>query len=254
MSTKKSKTLLLTSYFSIKEHPNSPQDSHVVGRNNDGKVFNNSFDYIAPWYKSITDLKLNGIIVHDNLSESFCQKHTNDFVTFIKVDQSDWSNLDYRWMCYEKIVEKNIDYDNVFMTDCSDVCVVKDPDELIKNYREFDFFACRDSINLCDFPYMNFHENFNLEDKVWFMLNQNNLELINMGVIGGKLDRVMKFLNIYNNFRLSIGAKDFGQADMFCGQYVFRKLLSEYKTMIGYPACSEFKKYQNDRKERLLYP
>ena len=38
--------------LSKKIHPTSPQDSHVVGIKNDGRI-ENSFSYIKDWYNSI---------------------------------------------------------------------------------------------------------------------------------------------------------------------------------------------------------
>lgn len=38
-------------------------------------------------------------------------------------------------------------------------------------------------------------------------------------------------------------------ADMWIGQYVFRHLLVDKKLLIGYPFTSDFKQYQNDRKD-----
>lgn len=242
-------SVILTSYFTKKEHPNSIHDTHVIGRGNDGKVSNNRFEYIQPWYDSINQIDVHGVIFHDDLSDDFCNQYSNDKITFVKVEESKWSNLDYRWMCYEKFIKQKDNYENIFMTDCSDVSVVKDPSQLVRDESEIDLFVGKDSIKLSQFGYLNFHDRFGLEDKVWFMLNMNRLDLINMGIIGGGRDNVLHFLSIYNDFRLSLGAPEFGQADMYCGQYVFRILLQDKSIMIGYPVCSEFKQYQNDRED-----
>jgi hypothetical protein len=242
-------TLVLTSYFSSKKHPNSEQDLHVIGRNENGFVDQNSFDYIKTWYHSILRSSSKGVIFYDQLSKDFINEYSTDQINFVKVKRSNWSNLDYRWMCYEEYLENNTSYENVFLTDCSDVKVVQNPSKLIEDYKDIDLFLCKDSIKLCDFPYMSFHNHFELNDKVWFLLNQNNLDLINMGVVGGKRNKVLNFLEIYNSFRKSIGSPEFDTADMFCGQYAFRYLLRDYNFIIGEPVCSEFKKYQNDRKD-----
>lgn len=241
-------TALLTSYFSKKVHPNSPSDSHVVGRNPDGRVSNNEISYIEPWYKSVNKLDVNGFVFHDDLSDQFVKDYTTDQIKFIKVEPSIWSNLDYRWICYESfLAEKNFDY--VFLTDCSDVTVVKDPATLCEEMSDYDYFLCEDSIMLGQFPYLDFHQHFNLDNSVWFMLNQNNLKLINMGVVGGNYENVMHFLKTFNTCRQKIGKPEFAEADMFVGQYVFRALLAKKKLLLGDPVCSEFKKYQNGRKD-----
>jgi len=239
---------ILTSYFSKKKHPNSPQDNYVVGRNADGCVSNNEINYIKPWYELADKLKLNGFVFHDNLSDEFVEQYTTDKIKFIRVEDSQYSNLDYRWICYEKFLEDNF-YDYIFLTDCSDVSIVQNPLNLFLEFQEIDYFVCNDSIKLNQFPYLEFHQKCNLENLVWFMINHEHLELINMGVIGADYQNIKLFLNSYNTEREKIGRPEFGHADMFLGQYIFRSILSNKSIMIGEPVCSEFKKFQNDRKD-----
>jgi len=239
---------VLTSYFTKKKHPNSPNDSHVVGRGEDGFVHNNEFSYIEDWYNSVSELGINGYIFHDGLTEEFCSSHESEKIKFIKVEDSDWSNLDYRWVCYRDFL-KNNKFESVFLTDCSDVKVVKNPELVISEFPEVDLFVCKDTLRLSQFPYMSFHREFGLDDAMWFMLNQNNIDLINMGVIGGSSDNINLFLDSYVSFRSEIGRKEFAEADMFVGQYVFRRILKDKKLLIGEPFCSEFKQYQNDRED-----
>ena len=47
-----------------------------------------------------------------------------------------------------------------------------------------DYFACKDSIKLNQFPYTNIHEKIGWDDTLMFMLNEKDWDLINMGVIG----------------------------------------------------------------------
>jgi len=241
--------IVLASYFSKKKHPNEPGDTHVVGRNSQGFVDSNTYEYIKPWYDSLISNDQDGVLFHDNLSKDFVNKYQNDTIKFIKVEDSKWSNLDYRWMCYETFLNNN-EFDNVFMTDCSDVTLVQPLHTLIDKHKDVSYFACNDSISLAQFSfYMNFHQSFNLPDRVWFLLNQQRLKLINMGVIGCNYKNALKFLKIYNEFRVSLASPEIGNLDMACGQYVFRRLLKDKKILIGEPFCSEFKKYQNDRKD-----
>lgn len=241
------KIVILTSYFSKKKHPNDPNDMHVVGRNSMGFVDKDAYEYIKPWYESLILNNQAGVLFHDDLSSDFINKYENEKIKFIKVENSEWSNLDYRWMCYESFLKEN-KFDYVFMTDCSDVKLVQPLHTLIDKYKDTSYFACNDSISLFQFPfYINFHESFNLPDRIWFLLNQKRLKLINMGVIGCNYRNALKFLKIYNEFRLSLGKPEIGNLDMACGQYVFRRLLKDEKILIGEPFCSEFKKYQNHR-------
>lgn len=241
-------SVILTSYFSKKPHPNDPNDAHVVGRNHDGFVHNNTFKYIEPWYNSVKSLNLNGVIFHDDLSNEFVNQYATDKINFIKTDVGLYSNLDWRWFCYRNFLESN-KFDSVFISDGSDVSIVKDPHDIISEYPNTDLFVCKDSIKLSEFPYIQLHQQANWENLVWFILMQNRLDLINMGVIGGSYNNMLDFLNTFCTTRLKLGDPNFAQADMWIGQYVLRHLLSNKNILVGEPFTSNFKKYEIDRKD-----
>lgn len=244
-----SKSVICTTYFSKKIHPNSPNDSAVVGRTEDGTVINNDIKYIEPWYYSVDKLKLNGIIFYDNLTDEFIEKYETDLIKFIKVETSDYSNNDWRFFVYrDYFLKTKENYTSIFLTDGSDVTVVKDPSEIIDKYKHIDFFVCKDSLMLSQFPYLNIHQQIKWENIQWFAKNQNNLPLINMGVIGGTFDNIMYFLDQFCQTRIKLFNTDFN-ADMWVGQYVFRYHLSHKNLLIGEPFTSVFKGYETHRSD-----
>lgn len=241
------KSVILTSYFSKKIHPNFPDDDAVIGRCSDGRVLQNDFLYIEKWYNSILKLDLEARIFCDNLVDNFINKYTTDKIKFIKVNTSEYSNNDWRFFCYKNYLENN-KFDCAFLTDCSDVIVVKTPSDILKEYPDKDYFICRDSIFLNQFGYMELHKKAGWDNYMWFLLSQSRLELINMGVIGANYENILLFLNKFCETRVNLGNPDFN-SDMWTGQYVFRHLLSEKSLLIGDPFTSNFKKYEDDRKD-----
>lgn len=245
-------TLILSSYFSLKPHPNHPKDSAVRGRAPDGRVWQSDFNYIKDWYNSIVENKLKAVLFYDNLNEDFIESYENDFVSFVKVEDSDYSNNDWRFFCFHDYLKEMEDAghlpDVVFHTDASDVVIVKDPHELVINSDDFDYFACKDSIPLNMFGYMDVHDHFQWEDKMMFMLNINEWWLINMGVIGGTGEKMLNFYSKFKDIRTSMGQPHFN-SDMWICQYLLRSQLQPCKFMMGQPVCSEFKKYESDRKD-----
>jgi hypothetical protein len=239
-------SVILTSYFSKKIHPNHPNDNHVVGREKDGRVTQNSIEYIEPWYNSVRDLNIEGRVFYDNLSDEFIEEYETDKIKFIKVNTSDYSNNDWRFFCYKKYLEEN-KFDSIVLSDGSDVKVVKDPSDFVES-GSYDFYVCKDSINLSMFPYLDFHKSQDWDDYVSMYLNATRWPLINMGVLGGSYENVIEFLNIFCEVRSEIREVDFN-ANMWIGQYVFRSLLKNKSIMIGEPFTSEFKKYQDGRKD-----
>jgi hypothetical protein len=249
MSRKKVTSLILSSYFSEKIHPNSPQDSAVVGRMANGKVANNSYDYIKVWYESVKDKEIDCVVFHDKLSDDFVETYSTDRISFEKVEVNEYSNNDFRFFCFSEYLNNLKDKpDVVFHNDISDVKVVKDPSELINTYPKVDYFCCRDSIMLSQFPYIEVHRKFNWDDTFLFILNENSWELINMGVIGGSFNKMKEFYNSFVEVRTSMAMPSFN-ADMWVLQYLLRSYIKTEQKIVGYPICSEFKGYQNNRED-----
>lgn len=240
------KSVICTTYFSQKIHPNDPTDAYVSGRAQDGRVIQNDIKYIEPWYNSINQLGLNGIVFYDNLTEEFVQKYQTDKISFIKVNPSIYSNNDWRFFVYRDYFEGHNAYDSIFLTDGSDVTVVRDPSNIISDYRYIDFFVCKDSILLSQFPYIQIHDQAKWDNLHWFLKYHKTLPLINMGVIGGNYYNMMEFLNNFCETRIQLGNPDFN-SDMWIGQYVFRHKLSYKNILLGEPFTSVFKKYENQR-------
>ena len=242
------RSIILTSYFSKKKHPNAPNDSHVVGRTADGTVSSNQISYIKPWYDSVKKLSLHGVVFHDDLTDDFVEEYSTDLISFEKVGDFEYSNNDFRFFCFSKYLEFASSFDYVFHADASDVTIVKDPSTLIKDHPDITYFACKDSIKLNQFNYMWAHDKYNFEDRVKFLLNYNTWDLINMGVIGGKYEDMKSFYRRFCEVRKAMGDPDFN-SDMWLCQYLLRSQFQDKKFIMGEPVCSEFKKFQNERKD-----
>lgn len=241
------KSIVCTTYFSKKIHPNDPTDTHVSGRTEDGRVIQNDIQYIEPWYNSMNKLNLDGIIFYDNLTEDFVDKYETDKIKFICVDTSKYSNNDWRFFVYRDYFSQN-KYDAIFLTDGSDVSVVQDPQRILEQYKYIDFFLCKDSILLNQFPYISIHNQAKWDNLQWFAKNAKTLPLINMGVIGGSYNNMQEFLKHFCETRIQLSNPDFN-ADMWVGQYVFRHKLAHKNLLLGEPFTSNFKQYENDRQD-----
>lgn len=215
----------------------------------DGRVPSNEISYIKTWYESVNQLGINAVLYHDNLSDDFVAKYQTEKIRFSKVTVDDFSNNDFRFFCFRSHLESMEDKpDVVFHNDASDVTVVKDPYDLVMSNLDVNFFCCKDSIMLNQFPYLKVHEAFGWEDSFMFKLNYNEWDLINMGVVGGTYNNMFNFYNKFVETRLSMGRPEFN-SDMWILQYLIRSALQPCEFLMGEPVCSEFKEYQNDRKD-----
>lgn len=238
--------IILTSYFSAKQHPQLG-DPHIEGVANDGRVWQNDISYIKRWYDSINKLELNGVVIHDNLSDAFVEKFTTDHVQFHKVPVSEYSNNDYRFFCFRDWL-RNHPYDWVFHNDGSDVTVVQNPSKLIEDNPEYDYYTCKDTWLLSEFPYLNFHRHFNWQNYMTFAMNQASWDLINMGVVGGKYDKMLEFYTKFAEVRESMEPKPLN-SDMWILQYLLRDQINHRGVLIGEPVTSIYKGYESDRKD-----
>jgi hypothetical protein len=239
--------VILSSYFTEKIHPNDRNDPSIVGRLANGYVKKNDFSYIENWYNSIIKNNLNAVLFYDGLSKDFVEKYQTDKIKFIKVGSFIYSNNDYRFFCFRNYLEDN-KFDYVFHTDASDVVVVQSPEKLLKDLNGYSYYTCKDSIKLNQFPYINIHEQLRWDDKLKFLLNQNNWDLINMGVVGGRYEDMLLFYQKFCEIRIKMGNPDFN-SDMWILQYLLRSILADKKFIMGDPVCSEFKKYEKERKD-----
>ena len=240
------KGIILTSYFSAKQHPQLG-DPHIEGVGNDGRVWQNDLAYIKRWYDSINDLKLDGVIFHDNLSDDFVEQYTTPHVSFERVQTSDYSNNDWRFFCFRDFLH-NKEFDWVFHTDGSDVTVIQDPTGLIEKYSEYDYFACKDTFLLSEFPYLNFHRHFNWDNFMVFAMNQVQWDLINMGVVGGRYEKMLEFYEKFCEVRIKMGQPEVN-SDMWILQYLMRNQIEHNGILIGAPVTSVYKGYEKDRKD-----
>ena len=237
---------ILTTYLSSKQHPQAG-DPDLKGMAQDGRVQQNSLDYIKGWYDSVKALGIEGRVFYDNLDKEFVEKYTTLNIKFIKVEISDYSYNDWRYFCFRNYLEEN-KFDQVFLTDASDVTVVKNPAALFDEFPQTNYFLCKDSIKLHQFPYLNGHKQLGFDNYILFFINQFEWDLINNGVIGAKYDDMMLFLNTICRLRIQMGNPGFN-ADIWTANYIFRNLLSEKSLLIGEPVTSRFKQYEINRRD-----
>lgn len=247
--------VILSSYFTKKTHPNNVDDKHVVGRMKNNHIQKDYFPYIEKWYNSVEENDLYAVLFHDGLSDDFVKKYETEKIKFSKVDDFIYSNNDYRFFCFRNWMEENQNlgdnvkkFDYVFHTDASDVVVVKNPESLFDGFPDYSYFCCKDSIPLCEFPYIQIHQKYEWDDYILCSLNQNRWDLINMGVVGGRYEDMIEFYNKFCETRIKMGDPEFN-SDMWVLQYLLRVVFQDKKFLMGDPVCSDFKGYQNERED-----
>ena len=227
--------VIMTTYFCNKKDPQRPQRAPC-----------NDFQYIKPWYDSIKKLGLKGVIFHDGMNDTFIKKYQTDNIKFVYVDSNsyEYSLNDLRYFVYLDYIKKHKNIENIFMTDGNDVTVVKSP------FNKFNKICVgNEPVKISNSSWMKKKiKRFNHNNTKKFIFNESN-QIYNAGILGGRRDYVLKFLenmvNIFENFDEEQKRENL---NMIVFNYVVYKVFNE-NVVSGFPLNSDYKKYQNDRKD-----
>lgn len=244
---------LLTTYFSSKPHP---LRGHTVETN--------SIAYIDPWYRSIRDLDLHGVVFHDGLSEDFLETYTTSRIAFIFVDPTtfEYSMNDQRYFVYEQYLRSHPEIERVFMTDAADVVVVQDPFEQMTpglvyvgnqpghlyppepegdTLEHMSYSYIRERLEAAGDEYLA------VLDDLGRTSNRAEYPVLNAGILGGGRSVMLAMLECFTEVLRAIGKP---QEDLNMGvlnYIVYRDALFDIVT--GAPVHSRFGGYENDRKD-----
>jgi hypothetical protein len=174
---KELKNVIVTCYFTGKPDPQS------------GLLRNDAdFKYIQPWYESLEKLGIDGIILHDGLSDSFIQKYQTNKIQFRFCEMGNYSIFEERWFLYHILISKLEKLEMVFLTDSNDVYINSNPFTQFNNNRKL--YVGRDNAN-------------RIKDSGWLLdelndyINESRLKVpksyffqsaYNAGVVGGSKD------------------------------------------------------------------
>lgn len=217
--------IIFTTYFTSRKNPQR-----------DKFVAKNAIGYMKSFYDSINELKLDCVIFHDELSDSFIDKYSTEKIKFNKVDMNKYNRSslnDLRFYYYLDYINEHPDIEKVFMTDISDVVV---------NINPFDYIT--DDNLYIGLDRDRTLEHYFMKDKIikaygcfsrYECIKSN--KTLNAGIIGGNITTIKFFLKeLINEFRF---ANKVVNANMPSVNYVAYKFFDE-KITTGYPLCSKF--------------
>ena len=240
--------VVLTCYFTLKRDPQagaSPNHKDYVNKN--------SFDYIYPWYLTMKDQGLYGIIFYDKLNEEFIEKYQTDKIKFVRVQLGPYSTNDERFYIYKKYLENSqCKYKKVLMTDVSDVFIKRNPFDLIE---KDDLYIGEDMPQtplLGNNPWcVNKANQLISEGKGNLIIEQDfaKVKLLNAGVIGGKVREIKRFLTAMCTVFDILESKN--NNNMMTMHYVLYK--NNFAVTSGYPLTSKFKQYEYNTEAYIIH-
>ena len=215
----------------------------------------NNFETIEKWVLSLQKNNVNGIIFHNNFDADTINRHQSELIQFVKIDYNKNFNPNvFRYFVYLDYLKKHIDQINsVFLTDVSDVEMIKNPflDPLFANENNLIFSG--DEPQILNNPWMNDHSNWlrsKIIDYQLFETEFANATLLNCGIIGSKLNLMISLLEKLTaiHFEYNQNNTTAFTSDMGAYNYLLRTKFQN-QLFHGTPCNTIFKEYQTERKD-----
>jgi hypothetical protein len=229
---------------------------HITGVfdvNRNMTLEDDNYELVKNWAESVADLKLCGILFHNNFKNKTCEKFQNEYVSFVKIDYDTQFNPNvYRYFVYKNFIEQHLQHiQNVFVTDISDVVVLKNPFEEKFFKENSTSIFCGDEPKKLQNEWMQEHSaNLRMKIKNYSDYEQKfaNETLLNCGIIGGQVSLMYDFIkelcSIHQHFNIDNKTEFTG--DMGAFNYLMRtKYSNEVKH--GAPVNTLFKMYESER-------
>ncbi len=226
--------------------------SGVFDVNRSQMLSDDDFSIIEQWANSILKLNLQAIIFHNNFSDETIEKYQSNHLKFIKITHDIRFNPNvFRYYIYSQFIKKHFDkIESLFVTDVSDVLVLKNPfiQPLFKDNPDFVF--CGDEKTIWDNEWMKDHGS-HLRSAVndYFEIESEYKShiLLNCGIIGGTIQVIKPLIEsiwqIHESYNYSNTSLFTG--DMGAFNYTLRKNFNN-RIIHGTPVNTEFKGYYDD--------
>ena len=225
----------------------------VYDVNRNTTLEDDSYALVQAWAESIQLLNLYGVIFHNSFSEETCRKFSNENITFIEVEYNAAFNPNvFRYFIYRDfLLNFNSSLHSVFVTDVSDVVVVRNPFETFLFQENRDRLFCGDEPKTLDNEWMNDHSTHLRNQITGFAEYEQSFAqdtLLNCGIIGGSTTVMLYFLeslcNVHEEFNQE--NKTAFTGDMGAFNYIARTQFND-RLIHGAPVNSIFKGYEAAR-------
>ena len=231
---------------------------HIAGVydvNRSTTLEHDDYALVQKWAESIQALGLQGVLFHNNFSEETCEKYSNENISFIKIEYNEkWNPNVFRYFIYHNFLLTFASIiKSVFVTDVSDVVVVRNPFETFLFQENRDKLFCGDEPKVLDNDWMNNHSTHLRNQIADYSEYENKFAsdtLLNCGIIGGSLDVMHEFLKelcfIHEHFNINNETAYTG--DMGAFNYIARTHFNN-NLIHGAPVNTVFKEYESARME-----
>ena len=225
------KQIILTNYFTGKKDPQ---------RGGNDQFEPNQFENMKGWYDSILSNQLHGLIFHDQLSEDFISKYTNDNISFEKYElKKRYSLNDDRFFCWYEWLLQHEEVESLFCTDLFDVDFFGNPFHLMDPLR-YDLY-CGDANG----AKMDEWVNNRMEWAYGKTFHAGKIKFI-AGIMGGTRENMLRlFQAMTRDFeKAKRGTRKGKNMNMGVFNKCVYDLFEQDRILFGSPLNSRFKKFE----------
>ena len=229
---------------------------HITGVydvNRSDTLPDDDYTLVRDWIESIRELKLQGILFHNNFSEATCSKYQNETIHFVRIKhQPQFSPNVYRYFLYRDFLCHNHhNIESLFVTDVSDVIVLCNPfvHPLFLNNPSVIF--CGDEPKTLDNKWMKAHSEHFRDQIIDYADYEKQFEqetLLNCGIFGGRIEVMKLFIEKLCSFHQTYNSdnKTAYTGDMAAFNYFARTEFNQ-NLLHGAPINTVFKAYEKER-------
>ncbi len=222
-----------------------------VNRNN--TLQDDDYALVKYWAQSVATLGLKGIVFHNNFSEATVKQYENEHISFVKIVHDAQFNPNvYRYFVYRDFLRTYApQIGSLFVTDISDVVVVKNPFIETIFIDNPDTLFCGDEPKKLGNDWMKDHATHlrnKIADYADYEVAFQHHTLLNCGIIGGRTPVMQGFIEklctIHQQYNYDNNTAFTG--DMGAFNYLVR---TQFDALLlhGAPVNTVFKMYENDR-------
>lgn len=212
-----------------------------------------NYELVRAWAESLVHFKVKGIIFHNNFSKETCDNFSNEFISFIKIKHNPQFNPNvFRYFIYKEFLQEHSnEFENVFITDVTDVVMLKNPfkDKFFLENKLAVF--CGDESKILENDWMKEHATHlrnNISNYADYEMTFAKETLLNCGIIGGSIVVLQDFINKLWSIHQEANSdnKTAFTGDMGAFNYLARTQFNE-QLKYGGPVNTVFKMYENNR-------
>lgn len=187
--------------------------SSIFDNHKNIQIENNNFNYIKEYYQSIINNKVNSIIFIDKSNQQFIDKYENELIQIIKCNLNKYNYLlnniynidsiiykmqphDIRFFEFYKYIKNNIHIKYIAVTDISDVIIIKNCIDLLKD--DNILYVCNENQNIFDNIWFNEYLLYIKKKYNFDLLSYNKFKnniILNSGIICGHRNIILDLFN-----------------------------------------------------------